>query len=72
MSAFLDGLGAIAKKATEWIPSKRESNQNKIEKLIDENARLANEEPLSAQTASRISNNLQLIKRLRSQTDRIA
>lgn len=71
MSLFLDGIGAVIKKVTEWVPSKKESNQNKIERLIDENAKLSQEEPLSVRTASRISDNLSRIKLLRSQTDRI-
>lgn len=72
MSAFLDGIGAIVSKATQWIPSKKESYQNQIERLTDENAKLAQEEPLSAKTADRITTNLSRIKQLRSQADRIA
>lgn len=65
-----DGIGTLIGKLSDWLPGKRESYQNQIERLIDENAKLAKEYPLSAKTADRIANNLDRIKQLRSKADR--
>lgn len=64
-------VGAIANKVTEWIPSKKESKQNTIDKLVRENAKLQQESPLSASSASRIQSNADRIKQLRSEVQRI-
>lgn len=69
---FLEGIGAIFKKATEWIPSKKESHLNKIDKLTRENAELQKQVPLSATAIDRIMLNTATIKRLREEADRIA
>ncbi len=65
------GIGSAIGKVLDWLPGRRESKENKIEKLINENARLAQEEPLSARTANRISVNINTIKQLRSEVSRI-
>lgn len=72
MSAFLDGIGAVFSKITQWVPSKRESYQNQIERLLDENADLAKEYPLSSRAAGRIMANVDRIKQLRSKADKIS
>ena len=71
MSAFLDGIGAIVSKVTQWIPSKKESKQNEITRLLNENAKLAQQNPISASAANRIGTNADRIKQLRLEVDRI-
>ena len=67
MAGWGQFFGAIG----NLLPSRRESKQNQIERLIDENSKLSQEEPLSARTADRIGNNLVTIKRLRSEISNI-
>ncbi len=64
-------IGAVVNKVTQWIPSPKQSKEDQIERLINENAKLAQEEPLSARTANRIGTNLSTIKLLRSQVSHI-
>lgn len=71
MSAFLDGIGAVIGKIANWVPNKKESKLNEITRLINENAKLSQEEPLTAKSADRITNNLSRIKLLRSEAERI-
>ncbi len=66
-----DGIGTLIGKVSEWLPGRRESKEGKIERLIDENAKLAQEYPLSAKAADRIGSNLDRIKRLREEIARI-
>lgn len=71
MSAFLDGIGAVVGKIANWIPGRRESYQNEIERLKNENAKLASEVPLSSRSAGKLTANLDRIKQLRSKADRV-
>lgn len=72
MSLFLDGIGAVAKKLMDYIPGRKESKENQIERLLDENSKLAHKEPLSYRSADRIERNLDTIKRLRSEISKIS
>ena len=65
------GWGNVAGKIFDWLPGRKESKEGKIERLINENAKLANEEPLSDRTVDRIQRNLSDIKRLRAEVSRI-
>lgn len=71
MSLFLDGIGAVLKKAGDWFPGKKESKENQIAKLLEENRRLSNETPLQTTTAQRISDNATRVKQLRAEIARI-
>lgn len=71
MSLFLDGIGAFVKKVVEYIPGRKESKENQIERLTNENVNLAKESPLSAKSADRIHRNLDTIDRLQSEISRI-
>lgn len=70
MSAFLDGIGAVIGKIANWVPNKRESYLNEIERLENDNAKLSREIPLSSTSSDRILRNLDRIKLLRSQEGR--
>lgn len=66
------GWGNFLGKIAEWFPGRKESKQNQIERLIDENYRLQQEYPMSDRTADRIARNIERIKRLRSEISNIA
>ena len=68
----MSGWGQVFGKIAEWLPGRRESKQNEIAKLRNENAKLAKEYPLSVQSANRIERNADRIKQLRAEIDRIA
>lgn len=53
MSLFFDGIGAVIKKLTNWIPDKEEARRNKIEKLREERHELVNGE-FSSRSAKRV------------------
>lgn len=40
MSLFLDGIGAVLQKVTQWIPGKIEKLKNEKERLLNERERL--------------------------------
>lgn len=53
MSLFLDGIGAIVKKATEWIPGRIEKLKNEKERLLNERQILMSKE-FSASASRRV------------------
>lgn len=40
MSLLLDGIGAMIKKVTQWIPGQTESLRNERERLINERSQI--------------------------------
>lgn len=66
------GWGSALGKIFDWIPGRKESKENQIQRLLNESSKLAKEIPLSATSAQRISDNASTIKRLRQELSRIA
>jgi hypothetical protein len=64
-------VGAIFNKLTEWIPSKRESKQNTIDRLVRENEQLQSKATVSIDDLMLIGRNADRIKQLRSEIQRI-
>lgn len=58
MAGFLDGIGALLGKATQWIPSRRESLNNTIDNLKKEMLRVQKTEPFDAVKYSRLGDQL--------------
>lgn len=54
MSAFLDGIGSIFSKVTDWIPGRREHIRNKIAELKKEQDELL-KKPSSYDNVRRIT-----------------
>lgn len=67
----LPGWGTLVGRIAQWIPSKKESTLNQIDKLKDENATLAQEVPLSTKSAERIAINVGRIAGLRKSLERL-
>lgn len=67
----LPGWGTLVGKIASWVPNPKQAKENEIDRLMTENARLAHEEPLSAKSAHRIQFNLDRIKQLRKELERI-
>lgn len=53
MSAFLDGIGSLIGKATQWIPGRIEALKNERERLLNERKILTSKE-FSASDSRRI------------------
>jgi len=66
------GWGNVFGKIFDWLPGRRESKESEIVRLINENAELAKEYPLSINGGNRIVRNANRIKQLRAEISRIA
>jgi len=65
------GWSDVFGKVFQWIPGRKEWKQNKITALEAENAKIQQNHPLSARDANKYASNVDTIKRLRSQIERI-
>lgn len=63
--------GAVGKLIADWVPSKKESKQNTIDRLLRENAELQKKPTLAAKDLDRIRANAERIKQLRAEISRI-
>lgn len=57
-SPFLDGIGKAVGKIADWVPNKRESLQNKIDKIKQEMVNVQNKEPFDSVKYERLANEL--------------
>ncbi len=61
-----DAIGTVIGKVVDYIPGRREAKRNKIEELLEANAKIqAKEPPLSANDVTTYESNAELIKRMR-------
>ena len=51
---IVDAIGAVAKKVTQWIPSRRESLNNTIDKIKEEMVNVQNKRPFNATRYERL------------------
>ena len=58
MAGFLDGIGNIFSKVTSWMPSRRESLNNTIDKLKEEMLHVQKTEPFDAVKYGNLSDQL--------------
>jgi len=63
MSGFLDGIGAVLGKITNWIPNRRESMQNNIDKIKKEMEDVINKKPFDALRYSNLADRLLKLER---------
>ena len=59
MAGLWDGIGALVGKATQWIPSRRESLNNTIDKLKKEMVNVQNKKPFDSKRYAMLADKLQ-------------
>lgn len=67
----MGGWGDVLSKIFNWIPGRKESKANELERLLNENAEIQQKHPLSFSDVDRLGRNLDRIKLLRSQISKI-
>lgn len=58
MSGIFGGVAAVLEKVCDWIPGKRESLQNKIDKIKKEMYEVQNTRPFNAVKYERLADRL--------------
>lgn len=58
MSGLLDGIGKVLGKVTEWVPGRRESLNNTIDKIKQEMADVQNKKPFDTVKYERLCKQL--------------
>lgn len=59
MAGLWDGIGAVLGKVTQWVPSRRESLNNTIDKLKKEMKDVQNKKPFDAKRYAALADKLQ-------------
>ena len=59
MTGLWDGIGAALGKITQWIPSRRESLSNTIDKLKKEMVNVQNKKPFDSKRYAMLADKLQ-------------